>query len=193
MNTLDDLISSSSRTSGATPDGLARGRVALDAAIAAHPRRVAPGSRSARAYWSGGLRKQAVIIGAAGVAAAAVAATVIAIPSSPAHPTGTKLAGSSARPTLKTAAKPETARRTPTTTVTYSITAAKADLTAAYVFAQAAKGAKGAKAAQYAPDGSVPLVSGWPRARYWHTVEHELGLSRSGQHQPNPGWLGPAP
>jgi hypothetical protein len=179
MNRIDDLISSSSRVPGVTADGLARGRAALDRAIAAGARQEAPARRKAAAHWFGGLRGKA-IIGVAGVAAVAAAATVIAVPSSSPHMAvspaaesagspsprteGSPAAGSSVKPTVKARAqpKPSASGQAAGAPMTYSITPIHG--TAAYVFAQAAKGA------QYTPEGNVPLVNGWPDALYWHTV-----------------------
>jgi hypothetical protein len=209
MNPLDDLISSSSRVPGVTPDGLGRGRAALDGAIAGRGRQESPARRKAAAHWFGGLRGKA-IIGVAGVAAVAAATTVIALPSSPSHTAGTPLADSSAKPTVKAPAKsavkapaksavkapakpavkapakPKPTDQTSTSPVTYSITATKADVTAAYVFAQAAKGTQ---AAQETPDGNVPLVNGWPNATYWHTVEQSTSSACPGFAITSESWL----
>jgi hypothetical protein len=168
MNPLDDLISSSARVPGATPDGLGRGRAALDTAIAARARQETPARRKAAAHWFSGLRGKA-IIGVAGIAAAAAAAAVIVLPSSSPHTLGRPLAGPSAKPTLKAGAQPKPSQPGQATgsLMSYTITPLNANVTAAYVFAQAAKGAQ---AAQYTPEGNVPLVDGWPNALYWHTV-----------------------
>jgi hypothetical protein len=103
MNIVDELISSSGRVPGVTPDGLRRGHAALDAAIAARARQESPARRKA-AHWFSGLRGRA-IIGVAGVAAVAAAAA-IAVPSSPFHTAGKPLADSSAKPAGKAPAKP---------------------------------------------------------------------------------------
>ena len=167
MNPLDDLISSSSGVPGVTAGGLGRGRAALDGAIAARAGQETPASRKAVPHWFGGLRGKA-IIGVAGVAAVAAATTVIALPSSPPHPAGRPLGVWSVKPTAKAPAKapvqPEPSASGPAAGVpmTYSIT--PVNVTAAAVFAQAAKGA------QYTPEGNAPLVNGWPNALYWHTV-----------------------
>jgi hypothetical protein len=182
MNPLDDLISSSSRVPGVTPDGLGRGRAALDGAIAARARQESPARRKAAAHWFGGLRGKA-IIGVAGVAAVAAAATVIALPSSSSHTAGTPRADSSAKPAVKAPAKPKPAGRTSTSPVTYSITATKTDVTAAYVFAQAAKGT------QETPDANVPLVNGWPNATYWHTVQQGTNSTCPGLAITGESWL----
>ncbi len=186
MNPLDDLISSSSRVPGVTADGLGRGRAALDGAITARARQESPARRKAAAHWFGGLPGKA-IIGVAGVAAVAAAATVIALPSSPSHTAGTPQAGASAKPTVKAPAKqepkPNAPGQTSTSPVTYSITATKTDVTAAYVFAQAAKGT------QETPDGSVPLVNGWPNATYWHTVEQDTSSTCPGLATIGESWL----
>jgi hypothetical protein len=184
MNALDDLISSSSRVPGVTPDGLGRGRAALDGAIAARPRQEPPATRKA-AHWFGGLRGKA-IIGVAAVAAAAAAATAIALPSSPSHTARTPLADSSAKPEVKAPAEPKPVGQTPTSPVTYSITATKTGATAAYVFAQAAKGTR---AAQETPDGNVPLVNGWPNATYWHTTEQDTSSTCPGLVTISESWL----
>jgi hypothetical protein len=184
MNPLDDLISSSSRVPGVTPDGLGRGRAALDGAIAARARQESPARRKAAAHWFGGLRGKA-IIGVAGVAAVAVAATVIALPSSPSHTAGTPRADSSAKPAVKAPAKPKPPGQTSTSPVTYSITATKTDVTAAYVFAQAAKGTQ----AQETPDANVPLVNGWPNALYWHTLSQDTSPDCPGLARTSETWL----
>jgi hypothetical protein len=194
MNPLDDLISSSSRVPSVTPDGLGRGRAALDEAIAARGQQEAPSRRNATAHWFSGLRGKAIIT-VAGVAAVAAAVTVIAVPSSPSHTAGTPLADSSAKPTAKAPVKPagrpapgkpKPSGQAPTSPVTYSITATKADVTAAYVFAQAAKGTQ---AAQYTPDGNVPLVNGWPNALYWHTVQQSTSSTCPGLAITSESWL----
>jgi hypothetical protein len=169
MNLLDEIISSSSRVPGVTPGGLARGRAALDGAIA-HARPESPGRRKAAAHGFGGSRGKA-IVGVAGVAAAAAAAAMmIALPSSPSHP-----------------ARAPRAVKASASIVTYSITAAKADLTVAYVLAQAARGAR---AAQYLPDGNVPLVNGWPAAaRYWHTLDQSMSSGCPGLVTTSQSWL----
>ena len=94
-------------------------------------------------------------------------AAVIVLPSSSPHPAGSRHAESSVKPTLKAgpqpSPKPSASGQAVGSPMTYSIT--PINVTAAYVFAQAAEGA-----AQYTPEGSVPLVAGWPNALYWHTV-----------------------
>jgi hypothetical protein len=110
MNSVDDLISSSGRVPGVTPDGLRRGRAALDGAIAARAQQESPAGRKAAAHWFSGMRRRA-IIGVAGVAAVAAAAA-IALPSSPSHTAGKPLADSSAKPAGKAPAKPKPASQT---------------------------------------------------------------------------------
>ncbi len=168
MNPLDDLISSSSGVPGVTPGGLGRGRAALDRAIAARARQESPARRKAAAHWFSGLRGKA-IIGVAGIAAAAAAAAVVVLPSSSPHTAGGPLAGPSAKPTLKAAAQPKPSAPGQATgsLMSYTITPLNANVTAAYVFAQAAKGAQ---AAQYTPEGNVPLVVYFGRTLpYWHS------------------------
>jgi hypothetical protein len=174
MNALDEIVSSSSTVPAPTPGVLSRGRVGLDVAIAAQAGLDTPVMRTAPAHRFGGLRGKA-IIGVAGVAAVAAAVTVIALPSAPAHTTGRSLA-----------VRPKPVHRTSTSSVTYSITATKANLTAAVVFAQAAKGAQ---AAGYTPDGSVPLVNGWPAARYWHTADQSTDSDCPGLVTTGQSWL----
>jgi hypothetical protein len=188
MNPLDDLISSSAGVPGVTPDGLGRGRAALDEAIAARARQESPARRKAGAHWFSGLRGKA-IIGVAGIAAVAAAAAVIAVPSASPHPAGGALAGSSAKPTLKARAqpKPSASGHATGSSMTYSITAVNANVTAAYVFAQAAKGAR---AAQYTPEGNVPLVDGWPNALYWHTLTESTNTGCPGLVNVSQAWLG---
>lgn len=193
MNPLDDLISSSSKVPGVTADGLARGRAALDRAIAAGARPESPARRKATAHWFGGLRGKA-IIGVAGVAAVAAAAAVIAAPSSSPHPAGSPsprtagspAADSSVKPTLKAVAqpKPSASGHGTGSPMTYSIT--PIHVTAAYVFAQAAKGAQEA----YTPEGNVPLVSGWPNALYWHTVTEDTNSDCPSVVDVSQVWLG---
>jgi hypothetical protein len=198
MNPLDDLISSSSGVPGVTPDGLGRGRTALDGAIATRGRQELPTRQKAAAHWFGGLRGKA-IISVAGVAAVAAAVTVIALPPTSAHTAGRPLADSSAKPTVKAPAKPtvkasaakapakpKPVGQTSISPVTYSITATKTDVTAAYVFAQAAKGTQ---AAQETPDGNVPLVNGWPNATYWYTVEQGTSSTCPGLVDTSESWL----
>jgi hypothetical protein len=174
MNTLDELISSSSAVPGPTTGALSRGRADLDVAFAAQVRPDTPVGRAAPARRLGGLRGK-VIIGVAGVAAVAAAVTVVALPSTPSHTAGKSLA-----------ARPKPARRTSTSSVTFSVTAAKATLTAAVVFAEAAKGAQ---AAGLAPDGNAPLVNGWPAARYWHTVDQSTDFDCPGLVTTGQSWL----
>jgi hypothetical protein len=184
MNPLDDLISSSSRVPGVTPDGLGRGRAALDGAIAARARQESPTRRrKTAAHWFGGLRGKA-IIGVAGVAALAAAAAVIVLPSSSPRTANSPMAGSSAKPTLKARAqpKPSASGHAAGSLMTYSIT--PVNVTAAYVFAQAAKGA------QYTPEGNVPLVNGWPDALYWHTVTESTNTGCPGVVNVGNVWLG---
>jgi hypothetical protein len=179
MNLLDDLISSSSGVPGVTPGGLGRGRAALDRAIAARARQESPAGRKAAAHWFSGLRGKA-IIGVAGVAAVAAAAAVIVLPSS-LHTAGRPLAGSSAKP------KPSASGRAASSLMSYTITPMDANVTAAYVFAQAAKGAQ---AAQYTPEGNVPLVDGWPSALYWYTVQESTYTDCPGMAIVSQTWLG---
>jgi hypothetical protein len=193
MNPLDDLISSSSRVRGVTPDELGKGRAALDAAIAAGARWESPTGRKAAAHWFGfgGMRGKA-IVGVAGVAtvavatAAAVAATVLILPSS--SPASSPRADSSAKPTVKASVEPKPTGRITGAGVTYSFSATK-DVTAAYVFAQAAKGAQAAQAAQQGPDANVPLVNGWPNALYWQTLTQTTSPDCPGQVNTSEVWL----
>ena len=188
MNPLDELVSSSSRVPGVTADGLERGRAALDRAIATGARQQSPARRKAAAHWFGGLRGKA-IIGVAGIAAAAAAAAVIVLPSSSPHNAGGPLAAPSAKPTLKAGArpKPNAPGQAAGSLMSYTITPLNANVTAAYVFAQAAKGAQ---AAQYTPEGNVPLVDGWPNALYWHTVTELTTTGCSGLVNVSQVWLG---
>ncbi|HEY6788074.1 MAG TPA: hypothetical protein VI365_12260 [Trebonia sp.] len=183
MNPLDDLISSSSGVPDVTADGLARGRAALDGAIAAGARQESPARRKAAAHWFGGLRGKA-IIGVAGVAAVAAAAAVIVLPSSSPHTAGSRPGDSSVKPTLKAGAqpKPSASGQAAGSPMTYSIT--PINVTAAYVFAQAAKGA------QYTPEGNVPLVNGWPDALYWHTVTESTNTGCPSVVNVSQVWLG---
>jgi hypothetical protein len=178
MNLLDDLISSSSGVPGVTPGGLGRGRAALDRAIAARARQESPAGRKAAAHWFSGLRGKA-IIGVAGVAAvAAAAAAVIVLPSSSPHTAGGPVAGSSAKP------KTSASRQAAASLMSYTITAVNDNVTAASVFAQAAKGA------QYTPEGNVSLVDGWPSALYWHTVTESTYSDCPGLANVSQTWLG---
>jgi len=188
MNPLDDLISSSSRVPGVTADGLGRGRAALDTAIAARARQESPARRKAAAHWFSGLRGKA-LIGVAGIAAAAAAAAVIVLPSSSPHTAGGPVAGPSAKPTLKAGAQPKPSAPGHSTgsLMSYTITPLNANVTAAYVFAQAAKGAQ---TAQYTPEGNVPLVDGWPNALYWHTVTELTNTGCPGLVNVSQVWLG---
>ena len=194
MNPLDDLISSSAGVPDVTSDGLGRGRAELDSVIAQAGARMTtvrqPGAhaqRKATIRWWGGVRGK-TMIGVAGVVALAAAATVIVLPASTPHPAGSPRAGSSANPTVQ--AKP-TVQARPTVTgsassqasvpVTYSVTAARADVTAASVFQQAA---------QATPNGDAPLVNGWPDALYWHTLTESTSSGCPGQVQFSDVWLG---
>jgi hypothetical protein len=172
-----------------------------DEAIVARAGQESPARRKASAHWFGGLRGKA-IVSVAAVAAVAAATTAIAVVSSPARTPATPLADASAKATVKASAKPtdkasaETkATATPkpkatgqvsTAPVTYSITATKTNVTAAYVFAQAAKGTQ---AAQEAPDGNVPLVNGWPNSTYWHTVQQGTNSACPGLAGTFQSWL----
>jgi hypothetical protein len=151
MNPLDELLSSTGRVRGITPEGMTNARAALDAAIAgASAQRTAPHrqpgatlGRSQTRRWLGSLRGK-TIIGVAGVAAAAAVATMIVLPSSSPH-SGTRLADPAPSATAK-ASKSHPAQRTPGPV--------NANVTAAYVLHEAAKAA-----------GSQS--GGWPNARYW--------------------------
>lgn len=188
MNPLDDLISSSARIPGVTPDGLGKGRAELDAAIArASAQKTAarqPGAhanRKATTRWWGGVRGK-TIIGVAAFAAAAAAATVIALPASAPHPAGSPVASAPAKPTVT--AKPRatgSAGSQAAVPVTYSFTAATADVTAAYVFRQAAEAR---------PNGNASLVNGWPDALYWHTLTESTSSGCPGQVDVSEIWLG---
>ena len=190
MNPLDHLISSSSRVPGVTEDGLERGRAALDRAIAAAARQESPARQRSATHWFGGLRGKTVI-GVAAVAAVAAGAAVIVLPSSSPHtasphPAGSRLADSSVKPTLKAPQpKPSPSGQAAGSPMTYSIT--PISVTAAYVFAQAAKGAQ---AAQSTPEGSVPLVGGWPNGLYWHTVTEGTNTGCPGVVGVSQVWLG---
>lgn len=196
MNSLDDLISSSARVPDATAESLGRARSVLDAAIAAETRGKSPAARKAAARWFGfsggglrGPRGKLVIGSVAGVAALAAAAAVITVPSSSPRP-ASSLAGVPAKPsvkapTVKAQPKPSPSGQDPDTPFTYSISATK--VTAAYVFAQAAKGAQ---ASQYTPQGDVQLVNGWPKARYWHTVTELTSTGCPDQVTRSDVWLG---
>jgi hypothetical protein len=150
MNPLDELLTSTGRVRGITPEGMTEGRAALDAAIAgASAQRIAPHrqlgatiGRSQTRRWLGSLRAK-TILGAAGVAAAAAAATVIVLPPSSPHP-GTRLA-EPAPPATGKAGKSHPAHRG----------SVNASVTAVYVLHEAAKAA-----------GSQS--GGWPNARYWY-------------------------
>lgn len=187
MNPLDNLISSSSAVPGVTPEGLSRGRAALNAAIAAQTLQESPAGRKAAARWFSGLRGK-TIIGVAGAAAVAAAVAVIALASTPDHQAGTPQADASAGPTATASAKgaatatPTASASQPTGPVTYSIGKTKI-VTAAYVFSQAAHGA------QQAPEANVPLVGGWPQAPYWKTVTQMTSQACPGQVQTSTVWL----
>jgi hypothetical protein len=179
MNHLDELLASTGRVPGLTPDGLLNARAAVDAATAeASPERNAaqrqPGahaSRKAANHWWGGLPGKA-IIGVAGAAAAAAAATVIVIPSSSPHPGASPLAGSSSGTTVK--AKPsKSIEASGTAPVTYKISSATTDVTAALVLQQAAS----------------QLVDGWPNAPYWHTVQQFASPMCPGQISVSDVWM----
>jgi hypothetical protein len=180
MNPLDDLISSSAGVPDVTPGGLDRGRAALDTAIAACAPEESPARRKAAAHWFSGLRGKA-IIGVAGIAAAAAAAAVIVLPSSSPHTAGGLLAGPSAKPKLSASG------HAADSLMSYTITPLNVNVTAAYVFTQAAKGAQ---AAQYTPEGNVRLVDGWPNALYWHTVTELTNTGCPGLVNVSQIWLG---
>lgn len=166
MNPLDELLSSTGRVPGITPDALGNARAALDAAIAGASAQqdasMRPSRRDSRKLASrrlGGLRGT-TIIGVAAAAAAAAAAIVLPLPAS--HPGTHPLADSSAKAPVK--AKPSktaAAAAVPVTVppVTYSFSAATTDATAAHVLDQAAQAA-----------GAQP-ADGWPNTPYWHTVQ----------------------
>jgi hypothetical protein len=81
MNPLDDVLTAARPVPDISPDGLRSGRAALDAAVATGLR--APAAE-ARRKPGGGLRARVLIGTAVATAGAAAAATVIAMPSSPA-------------------------------------------------------------------------------------------------------------
>ena len=181
MNRLDELIAASAGVPDGTPDELGNAHAALDAAIVARMRQDSPaGRKAANRWWSG--RRGMAFVGVAGVAAA-VAATVIVIPSSSPHPATSPRADSSAKPTVKAKA-PARAKRTATTPgtspVSYTFTVASTDVTAAYVFQ---------KAAQSTPDGNAPLVNGWPDAPYWQTVSQIASSTCPGVVETSTDWL----
>ena len=188
MNPLDDLISSSAgfrRHTRRTGPGARRPRHRDRRSCAAG----LAGQVKAAAHWFSGLRGKA-IIGVAGItAAAAAAAAVIVLPSASPHTAGGPLAGPSAKPTLKAGAQPKPGAPGQATgsLMSYTITPLNANVTAAYVFAQAAKGAQ---AAQYTPEGNVPLVAGWPDALYWHTVTELTNTGCPGLVNVSQVWLG---
>ena len=121
--------------------------------------------------------------------AVAAAAAVIVLPSSSPHPAGGPLAGPSAKPRLQAGAQPKPSPPGQATgaLMSYTITPLNANVTAAYVFAQAANGAR---AAQYTPEGNAPLVDGWPNAVYWHTVTELTNPGCPGLVNVSQVWLG---
>ncbi len=91
MNSLDDLLTAAGQVPDISPDGLRNGRDALEAALNTGPGAAAAVYGRKPDSWRSGVRAKA-LIGAAVAAGAAAAATVIAMPSSP--------AGSFARPAV---------------------------------------------------------------------------------------------
>ena len=82
MNPLDDLLSAARPAPDISPDGLRRGRAALDAAVATGLRASAAGAgRKPRGWLSAGRARVLIVTAAAATAGAAAAATVIAMPS----------------------------------------------------------------------------------------------------------------
>jgi hypothetical protein len=84
MNPLDDVLSAARPVPDVSPDGLRRGRAALDAAVATGLRASAAGARRPPRGWRSAVRARVLIGTAVATAGAAAAATVIALPSSPA-------------------------------------------------------------------------------------------------------------
>jgi hypothetical protein len=138
------------------------------ARITAQPVGHQPGRRSGRLW----------LMPAIAVTAAAAAATaaVIVLPASGAHPGAGQAAGSAvkpavkAKPTVKPTVKAKAGSGIPSAVptsaapVTYSLSGATADLTAAYVLDKAAT-ALGSHSGQQ---------SGWPAGAYWHTLQQVI-------------------
>jgi hypothetical protein len=87
MNVLDELLASTGRVEDITPDGLRRGRAALESAIECARTVQAPApARSAAARRSAGLRRTIILAGAAAAVAAAGVTVLPRLPSRPAAP-----------------------------------------------------------------------------------------------------------
>lgn len=95
MNPLDDLLTAAGPVPDISPDGLCKGRAALDAAFSSVLGASADDAGRKPGSWLSGVRAKALIGTAVATAGAAAAATVIAMPSSP--------AGKSASPTTASA------------------------------------------------------------------------------------------
>jgi hypothetical protein len=97
MNPLDDLLTAAAPVPDISPDGLRNGRAALNAALGTGPGASAAEVDRKPTRWLSGLRAKALIGTAVATVGAAAAATVIAMPSSPADSAGS--AGTRAKPT----------------------------------------------------------------------------------------------
>jgi hypothetical protein len=174
MNPLDDLISSSARVPGVTPDGLGKGRAELDAAIAgASARQMAArqprghASRKATTRWWGGARGKA-IVGVAGLtaAAAAVALTVVVLPSSSIPSKTAPKAAPAPKATVQAKPKATVDLGAPVSvkSVTYNFDTTTSSTSAATVLDSAATAI-----GERAGPGTEPNVD-WS-APYYHTVQ----------------------
>jgi hypothetical protein len=123
MHPLDDLLTAAGLVPDMSPDGLRKGRAALNAALDTGLGASAAEIGRETASWRSGLRAKVLIGTGVAAAGAAAAATVIAMPSSP--------AGSSAKPTVAVPKAP----------VVPTMASAPATLTAATVLNQAAQAA----------------------------------------------------
>jgi hypothetical protein len=180
MNSLDDLLSSSSLVREITEDSLQNGRDVLNAAIAEASAQRAPAARKAAGRWWGSRRGMAVIgaTAAAAAAAAAVVAGVVVLPSSstptsstpkpappkPAPPKPAPQAATAPKATVKAKASGNPGTAVTLGSVTYSFDTKTSGTSAAIVLDAAATAIGSAAGA-----GSEPNVD-WGNAPYYHTV-----------------------
>ena len=174
MNPLDELLFSTGRVPGITPDALGEARAAVDEAIVSASGQQNSPADGSPSQWLGrrpatrrlsGLRGKTIIGVTAAAAAVAVAAAIV-LPLSAANPGSRPLADSPTKSPVRVKPTAEPSQTTatsavPTTVspVKYSFRPATTDVTAAYVLNQAAQAA-----------GAQP-AEGWPDAPYWHTVQ----------------------
>jgi hypothetical protein len=121
-------------------------------------------------------RTRAIVSASASVVTAAAAATTVILPASSSPSKTAPLAGST-----QTSASP----------VSYTLTA-DTDVTVADVLTEAAHGVRASQSTGTrlgGPEADVPLVNGWPDAKYWHTFTQYTDSACPGQVVNSNSWL----